>query len=205
VIRVLSVGKLYSCREGAQISGIRTCLLAEVEGPKLGLSQKLCCFCLYQKLCSFCSLHSYLHKLVSEGSGTQDGSPRCFEAEPPRAGCTPLLWWGRCPDVWRPKWGLPPKLCLFCLSQKLCSFCSLNTRLCRSGTQDLQNFSFPFFLYDKKDLWTHYRCKPEKEPDMTFLKKSYSSKGIFNYERPHLWIAESCAHVFEVLLHLLLY
>jgi hypothetical protein len=30
VVRVLSVGKLSSCREGAQISGVRTCLLAEV-------------------------------------------------------------------------------------------------------------------------------------------------------------------------------
>jgi hypothetical protein len=34
VVRVLSVGKLFSCREGAQISGIRTCLLAEDEGPE---------------------------------------------------------------------------------------------------------------------------------------------------------------------------
>jgi hypothetical protein len=30
VVRVLSAGKLSSCREGAQISGVRTCLLAEV-------------------------------------------------------------------------------------------------------------------------------------------------------------------------------
>jgi hypothetical protein len=30
VVRVLSVGKLSSCREGAQISGVQTCLLAEV-------------------------------------------------------------------------------------------------------------------------------------------------------------------------------
>jgi hypothetical protein len=30
VVRVLSEGKLYSCREGAQISGVPTCLLAEV-------------------------------------------------------------------------------------------------------------------------------------------------------------------------------
>jgi hypothetical protein len=29
-VRVLSAGKLSSCREGAQISGVRTCLLAEV-------------------------------------------------------------------------------------------------------------------------------------------------------------------------------
>jgi hypothetical protein len=30
VVRVLSAGKLSSCREGAQISGVRTCLLAEL-------------------------------------------------------------------------------------------------------------------------------------------------------------------------------
>jgi hypothetical protein len=30
VVRVLSAGKLSSCREGAQISGVQTCLLAEV-------------------------------------------------------------------------------------------------------------------------------------------------------------------------------
>jgi hypothetical protein len=77
VIRVLSAVKLSSCREGAQISGIWTCLLTEDEGPKQGLSQKLCHFCLSQKLCSFCSLHSHLRKLVSEGPRTQDGSPRC--------------------------------------------------------------------------------------------------------------------------------
>ena len=41
VVRVLSAGKLSSCREGAQISGIWTCLLAEDEGLKQGLSQKL--------------------------------------------------------------------------------------------------------------------------------------------------------------------
>ena len=30
VVKVLSAGKLSSCRESAQISGVRTCLLAEV-------------------------------------------------------------------------------------------------------------------------------------------------------------------------------
>ena len=62
VVRVLSTGKLSSCREGAQISGVQTCLLAEVvfyspevlrpvEGPvrTLGVSRnpvhkELCCW-----------------------------------------------------------------------------------------------------------------------------------------------------------------
>ena len=68
MVRVLSAGKLSSYREGAQISGIWTCLLAEDEGLKQGLSQNLC---------SSCSWHSHLHRLVSEGSGNKDGSPRC--------------------------------------------------------------------------------------------------------------------------------
>ena len=41
MVRALSAGKLSSYREGAQISGIRTSLLAEDEGLKQGLSQKL--------------------------------------------------------------------------------------------------------------------------------------------------------------------
>jgi hypothetical protein len=56
-------------------------------------------------------------------------------------GQTPLLWQGRCVDVWSPKWGLSWKLCLFCLYQKLCCFCSPHSHLCilvsdGSGTQD---------------------------------------------------------------------
>jgi hypothetical protein len=50
VVRALSAGKLSSYREGAQISGVRTSLLAEDEGPKQDLSQMLCCFGLSQKL-----------------------------------------------------------------------------------------------------------------------------------------------------------
>ena len=77
------------CSEGAQISGIWSCLLTEDEGPKQGLSQKLCHFYLSQKLCSFCSPHSHLHRLVSEGSWTQDGSPRSSSRALPGG---PLLW-----------------------------------------------------------------------------------------------------------------
>ena len=74
MVRVLSAGKLSSCREGAQISGIQTCLLAEDEGLKQGLSQKICCFC---------SLHAHLHRLVSKGSRTQDGSLTCSGGQSP--------------------------------------------------------------------------------------------------------------------------
>jgi hypothetical protein len=43
-------------------------------------------------------------------------------AKSSQVGQTPLLWQERCPHVWLHKWGLPEKLCYFCLSQKLCSF-----------------------------------------------------------------------------------
>jgi hypothetical protein len=38
VVRALSAGKLSSYREGAQISGVRTSILAKDEGPKQDLS-----------------------------------------------------------------------------------------------------------------------------------------------------------------------
>ena len=59
MVRALSAGKLSSYREGAQISGVQTSLLAEDEGPKQDLSQKLCCFGLSQKL-----LASVVHTLT---------------------------------------------------------------------------------------------------------------------------------------------
>ena len=67
---------------------------------------------------SFCSPHSHLHRLVSEGSGNYDGSPRCSCKDLPSR-WTPLLWQGRCPDIWSPKRGLPQKVCGSRLSQKL--------------------------------------------------------------------------------------
>ena len=59
MVRALSAGKLSSYKEREQISGIRTSLLAEDEGPKQDLSQKLCCFGLSQKL-----LISVVHTLI---------------------------------------------------------------------------------------------------------------------------------------------
>ena len=37
-------------------------------------------------------------------------APPGAPAKPSRAGQTPLLWQGRCPDIWSPKQGLPQKL-----------------------------------------------------------------------------------------------
>jgi hypothetical protein len=59
VVRALSAGKLSSYREGAQVSGVCTSLLAEDEGPKLDLFQRLCFFAMSQKL-----LASVVHTLT---------------------------------------------------------------------------------------------------------------------------------------------
>jgi hypothetical protein len=108
VVRALSAGKLSSCREGAQISGVQTCLLAEDEGPKQGLSQKLC---------SFCSPHSHLHRVALVGSGTKMPPPDAWQSPPGRSDTSPLA--GKEPRCLVPKHGLPQKLSGFFLSQKL--------------------------------------------------------------------------------------
>ena len=64
MVRALSAGKLSSYREGAHISGSQTSLLAEDEGPKQDLSQKLCCYALSQKV-----LVSVVHTLTSASPG----------------------------------------------------------------------------------------------------------------------------------------
>ena len=115
MVRALSAGKVSSCREVAQRSGIQTCLLAEDEGLKQGLSQKCC----------LCSLRAHLHRLDSKEPETQDGSLTCSRSQSPLKQIT-LLWWGRCSDVWSPEWGL---------SQKLCRFCSPHANLSRLVTE----------------------------------------------------------------------
>ena len=72
------------------MSGAQICFLAEDEGPKQDLSQRLCCFCSQQAL---------LHTLVSEGSSLQDGSLTCSGGKCP-PWWPPLLWWGRSTGVW---------------------------------------------------------------------------------------------------------
>jgi hypothetical protein len=118
VVRALSAGKLSSYREGARMSGIRTSLLAEDEGPKQDLSQKLFCFGLSQKL-----LASVAHTLTcaeySLWSPGTNMSAANVEGKCSWAGWTPILWPGRCPDIRSLNKGLPQKLCGFCLSQQL--------------------------------------------------------------------------------------
>jgi hypothetical protein len=101
----------------------------DVWSLKWDLSQKLCHFCLSQKLCCFCSQHSHLLRLVSEGSGTQDGSLTCSGSQSPPGRTSPLA--EKVPGCLEPEG----------LSQKLCRFCSPYSHLCRLlseglGTQD---------------------------------------------------------------------
>jgi hypothetical protein len=64
-------------------------------------------------MCCLCRLHNHLHRLVSEGCGTQDGSLTCSGGQSP-PGQTPLLYRRRYPDVWSPKRVMSQKLCRFC-------------------------------------------------------------------------------------------
>jgi hypothetical protein len=111
MVRALSAGKLSSCREDGQISGVRTCLLAENEGLKLGLFQNLC-------------------KLVSAGSGNQDGSPRCCGKA--------LLGWahtfplaGKVPGCLDPEMRSASEALWLPPVPETVSFCSPHSHMCR--------------------------------------------------------------------------
>ena len=52
-------------------------------------------------------------------------SPADAQTKASRAGSTPILWQGRCPDVWSLKWGLPQKLS----SRDLGGVCRLCTQV----------------------------------------------------------------------------
>jgi hypothetical protein len=131
VVRVLSAGKLSSCREVAQISGVQTCLLAEDEGPKQGLSQNLCCFC---------SRYSHLYSLVSERSWTRNGSPRCSrKALPGGVYTSPLA--GKVPRCLEPEMGSAPEAVWLLPVPEAASFCISHSHPRRlvsegSGNQD---------------------------------------------------------------------
>ena len=93
-------------------------LLAEDEGPKQDLSQKLCCFGLSQKL-----LVSVVHTLTCTDYFVQSPGTKMASTDPEakasQAWRTPVLWPGMWPDVWSLKMVLPQKVCGSRLSQKL--------------------------------------------------------------------------------------
>jgi hypothetical protein len=125
VVRVLSSGKLSSFREGTQRSGVQIYLLAEYEGLKQGLSQKMGC------LCSLCS---HLHRLVSKGPKTHEGSLTCSGGlSPPR--WSPLLLQGRCLDVCSLKQGSVPEAVLLLQSAHSPSAVPVHELTCADWSQ----------------------------------------------------------------------
>jgi hypothetical protein len=94
---------------------------AEDEGLKLGLSQKLC---------SFCSRHSHLCRLVSEGSGNQDNSPRCSDKGlPGGVDTSPLA--EKVPGCLEPETGSAPQAVSLLPGPEAVSFCSPHSNLSR--------------------------------------------------------------------------
>lgn len=140
MVRALSAGKLSSYREGAQISGVRTSLQAENEGPKQELSQKLCCFGLSQKLlASVCTL-SPVQTTFRRSPGIKM-APSVPEAKASQARCTPLLWPGRWSDVRSLKRMLSQKL-----SASLCTLSPLQTTFLRSP-KTLKHFYLLIYFF----------------------------------------------------------
>jgi hypothetical protein len=129
VVRALSAGKLSSSTEGGQISGVRTCLLAEDEGLKQSLSQNLC---------SFCSPHSNLSRLVSVGSGNQDGYPRCCgKALPGVVNTSPLA--GKVSGCLEPETRSAPEALWLPPVPEAVSFCSPHSLLGRLVSAESRN------------------------------------------------------------------
>jgi hypothetical protein len=133
VVRGLSEGRLSSFSEGAQISDVQTCLLAEDEGPKQDLSQKLLACVVHALTCADqsrwslgtkmspadrCSGNSFLGWV--DTSPLTGKVPSCLETE--KGAAFEALW-------------LPPV-------PEAVSFCSPHSHLCRlvlveSGNQDV--------------------------------------------------------------------
>jgi hypothetical protein len=119
------VGKVTGCLEPETESVLEPVLLLQsVRSP----------FAFCKLTCAYWSLRYQDPKM--------DPSP-ALSVSPP--GRTPLLWWGKCLDVWSSKRGLSQKLYCFFLSQKWCCFCSPPTHLGRLVSEGprTQNTSSP--------------------------------------------------------------
>ena len=92
---------------------------------------------------SLCIPHSHLHRLVPEGSGNQDASPRCSgKALPGMVDTTPLA--GKVPGCLEPETGPVPEAVLLRPVTEAVSFCNPHSHLCRlvsvgSGNQDVSH------------------------------------------------------------------
>jgi hypothetical protein len=129
-VRALLGGHLFYGREGSWMSSTQN-----------GVSPRSCVASAFPRNCvpSAVGSHSLrradLHRLVSEGPGTHDGSLFCSCSQsPPRR--APLLWQGKCPDVWSPKRGVSQKLYHYCLSQNLSCYCTLHSHLTEYSLRD---------------------------------------------------------------------
>jgi hypothetical protein len=116
-----------------------------LDAPSFRLSSKLC-LCNSFHGCFVPTYNSHLHRLISEDGGTKMAPPGA-PAKPLRAGWTPLLWQGRCLDIWNPKWGLFQKLS----SRDLGGVCRLCTHVTKcwcwqEGTCDPGQAGFPASL-----------------------------------------------------------
>jgi hypothetical protein len=104
-------------------------LLAEDEGPKQDLSQKLCYFGGSQKL-SACVVHSHLCRLCSVESRTQDGYCQSRGKSLPG-------WVDTCPLAWKvdgclvPEKGAASVALWFLPVPEAVSFCGAHSHLCR--------------------------------------------------------------------------
>jgi hypothetical protein len=100
----------------------------DVWSPNRGLPQKPFTLCLSQKLSA-----SVVHTVTCADQSLRDPgnkmAPLGAQAKPSQVGQTPLLWQGRCLDVWSLKRGLPHRLCGFRLSEKL-SVSEVHTLTC---------------------------------------------------------------------------
>jgi hypothetical protein len=133
VVTALQGRHISSGGDGARMSGARNGSVPEVVSlmlvPEVVLILKSAClpFAVHELTCADWALRVQEPRWL----------PHLLRKSPP--GLTPLLWWGRCPDVWSWKQGVSQKLCHFCLSQKLCCFCSLHSHLHRLVSEGSRN------------------------------------------------------------------
>ena len=87
---------------------------------------------------SLCSPHSHLHRLVSEGSGNQDGYPWCSgKSLPGRADTSPLA--GKVPKCLKPEKGAASEALWLLPVPEAVSFCNPHSHLCRLLSAESRN------------------------------------------------------------------
>ena len=129
-VRALLGGHLFYSREGSWMFGAQNGV-----SPTSCVSSACPRSCVPSVVRSHSLRRTELHRLVSEGPGTHDGSLICSCSQSP-SGRTPLLWQGKCLDVWSWKRGVSKKLCDYCLSQNLTCCCTQHSHLTEYSLRD---------------------------------------------------------------------